>query len=318
MSSTESKKNFWAQYLTDITEIIITTDLETDDLVALQMLAKLIPTNVHIIFVVGEGNGTMKYHRMKEYIELFGFNGKCTVYQGYDSRSDFKFDGEDVFHKITCEELRKKPRPTDNEELLKFIQSHKNTPIIMLKPPREFIEFWNKDNSLFNETVLIGYMSFNLSVLFEKWTKTQIISFLRSFKTVIYYETFFANGEDNCIEHNTNFPFDKLPVCTHNLMHLWNTDIYQKFSSKEKPTPKQLKIMKSIKENNNIQFVNADCGLIASLLLDLSETDFFVGDIDFNEFSVPIKNPNGKIIFISPSDKKLFRERQLNFYNKFF
>ena len=62
----------WNQYIKDISNIIITTDLETDDLIALLILVEYIPKDANISFVVGEGNATMKYYRMTEYVKLMG------------------------------------------------------------------------------------------------------------------------------------------------------------------------------------------------------------------------------------------------------
>ena len=162
--------NLWSAYAKK--HVLITTDLETDDLVALQLLSKLIPIDTNVSFVVGEGNATMKYHRMKKYVELMGFHGpnnqSSTVYQGSDSWSDFTFDGEDVFSISTCKELRKHKRDNkkDMDELKQFLETNECM-IIMLKPPREFIEYWKSNNKLFNKVTMFAYMSFNIKCLFD-------------------------------------------------------------------------------------------------------------------------------------------------------
>jgi len=116
-----------------------------------------------------------------------------------------------------------------------------------------------------------------------------------------------------------NFPFDVLPNYVHKLMHAWNDDISKRFMASKNPTEKQKKVINNIKSSNGVQFVNADCGLIVSLVIELLPNDYYRGTITFDkEFVVPNKSSDGNIIFIDPIDKVNFKQRQMNFYDEFF
>lgn len=312
----------WNQYVKYKT-ILALTDLETDDVITLEILAKYI--TMYIYFLVGEGNANMKYFRMMNYKELFGFKG--TVLHGYGSEKDFTFDGEDIFNKSTCEQIRKIPDSDNNDILdcLKALIELNDLVILCLKPPRELIELWKRDKTIFNNIVLIGYMSFNIRSLFKTYSHEEVTEFLESFKQVIYYETFLAIGDNNSINKSSSFPFDKLPQFIIDLMHQWNADLYdycKKRLQDPEATPemkeRNQKIIDDIDKSNGDQFVNADTGLVASLLMNLKETDTYTGKLSFNKkgYTVPIKDPNGKFIFINPIDKNEFLQRQMEFYSK--
>jgi hypothetical protein len=221
--------------------VIISTDLETDDLMALWMLSKEIPYS-NIIFLVGEGNALIKKIRMEYYAEILGFKN-FKVVRGYSSDKNFIYDGYDVLTKYTilrsfyliyyfimnwlikilgCEDISVK-------EIKKFIID-KTPLIISLKPPRELIDIYITNPDIFNECILYGYMSFNLRCLMKKNSKTLIVNFLESFKECYYYETYHAIGSNNIIGNN-DIDMEKLPKVVYEVMMYWNKGLLKSCKS---------------------------------------------------------------------------------------
>lgn len=327
-NSTLKSINLWGTFIADVDNILITTDLEPDDLIALLILVKNIPKDIKIGFVVGEGHSRIKYQRIARYCELMNFKN-YKVFESIGSTKDFVYDGLDIFNSEFVENIRENNKSLSEinlnglKTLKEFINSGE-TAIIMLKPPRELMEIWSNDNSFFNKTKMIGYMSFNLRSLWnsKQWSQQQVVDFLNSFESVIYYETFLATGEKNSMSKSTKFPFDKLPGYIKKLISLWNKSIMKECKKDiDNPDYPEANKARSRKIYDNIkadpdQFVNADCGLIASMLIELKDSDYYTGTINFNAngYSVPTKDPNGKIIFINPTDKEDLWLRQIEFY----
>lgn len=292
--------------------ILIFTDLEPDDLVAIYILSKHITKNQNVMIVVGEGNSYIKFQRMQTYIHIL--NIKATIIQGYNSNKDFTYDGEDIFSSDHCRMLRdtKKDLDYDMFNLLNFI---KKKPIIFcFKPPRELIEF-NYD--FFSDITLFGYMSFNVRCL---QNTEKVSKLLNSFKLVIYYESFLAIGSNNSISYT-------LPNFIDKVNYLWNKDIIEDCrttikrlqdktsdSKIEERIKQNQKIIDNIEKSNYKQFVNADCGMICTLLLD---TEYYYGTVTFNGFgySVPQENKDGNMLFVK--DSKLL-DKQIKMYDELF
>ncbi len=359
------------QFAKAFSAVIISTDLETDDLITLLLLEKYLSKSIPKLFLVGEGDSYIKYMRMKIYIEIMGFQN-ATVVQGYSSDKDFSYDGEDVFNVEFVKQLRvageKKKETKCLEEIKQFLKTNPSLTILSLKPPHEFMALWKEDNKIFNTTDLLGYMGFNIRCLMKSNENTTIIEFLNSFRRVVYYESFLATGNENSIKFKDDiFPFDKLPKYVTSMMNLWNLDMLtycynniKKYTSmtvkelirvtqeeedqiylliKEKKDcerfKRNLKIIRQVTTANYQQFVNADCALIATLLVNMPTEWMYFGLLDFNEigYTTPkktaeyegdIKNLEAnkiKFIFINPqtdqAKAELF-EKQLLFYHNAF
>jgi hypothetical protein len=324
-------------YNTD--KIIISTDLETDDLIAIEILLKIIPKDKELIFIVGEGNSYIKYMRMKKYIEIFGIKNSIVV-QGEDSDKDFPCDGYDVYEKTLIEKFRNCNRIHDTQYEIKKLLDDKKITIFSLKPPRELIKLWFENNDIFKNINLIGYMSFNIRCLKKTYNDTDIINFIKSFNKVIYYETYLAVGDNNTIDNTMSFPFDKLSTVTTRLMESWNNymlddainniskningtyDVFmKKFTERNFEFVKRnFRKLVSIVNSHGCQFVNADCGLIVSMLMELDQSDYTYGDISYNNagYTVVTNKPDSNILIINPIDKKIFLNKQLEHYNKLF
>jgi len=309
--------------------IIISTDLETDDLLAIWMLSKIIP-NKNIMFLVGEGDSYIKSKRMERYAKSLGFTNYSVV-QGIGSKKLFKYDGHDIFKLDEIKEFKKDieegtDEGTDDIRLCVTLASLKffikwNSPLIFsLKPPRELIELWKMKNTIFKNCIMFGYMSFNLRCLMKEWSHENIIEFLNSFEECYFYETYHAVGKNNIIS-GKDIDMKKLPKLVYDLMIYWNKSMLENCQEtcetykdrKDKRGVSKFRrnsaVVKAINDNNGEQFVNADCGLIMSLLDQ--NVSYIKKSLKFDESGYSIFSEGGKINVINVCDKKKFRESQI-------
>jgi len=317
---------------------LIMTDLEPDDMLALYMLSKSI-SNSKVLFLVGEGNSNIKEMRMKKYIELLGFKN-ATVLRGMSSDKNFKYDGFDVETEKEIKDITK----VDDD--IKFVEaqldvfiSDTNPAIICLKPPRELIKMYFDDDNNFSERLakceMAGYMSFNLRCLMKKWEKPKIIEFLKNFKRCYFYETHNAVGSANTITTD-DLDFNLIPKIVKDVMKLWNKFMMEDCKDTIKKLRKKLdlkmvmndskrykrKLMRNEKKLTQIegkeetQFVNADTGLIMSLLQ--VNAPYKLVSIKYDEKTgYPVMSKGDDLYCIQPNDRSVFRKMQVLQMKKF-
>ncbi len=256
---------------------------------------------------------------MVHYAKLCGFTN-FNVTQGMNSKKLFKYDGHDIFSPIEIKRFKRiQFNPLSLEPLKNFIKE--SSPLIIsLKPPREFIKLWDTDKTIFNNCIMFGYMSFNLRCLMREWSHKKIIEFLNSFKECYFYETFHSVGENNIISCK-DIDMKKLPKFVYDLMIYWNKGLIEGCretceSYKDRKDKRgmskfkrNLDIIKAIEDYKGEQFVNADCGLILSLLQP--GAPFVKKSLKFNEAGYSFFEEGGKINVISVDDKKKYRESQI-------
>jgi len=300
---------------------LISTDLETDDLLAIYMLSKIIRKS-KILFLVGEGNSNIKEIRMKSYVKTCGFTNAIVI-RGYSSKKLFSYDGHDVMMPNEANDVLDeiKPNPLNMKVVINFIKE--STPfIISLKPPRELIQMWDQGESeALSKCIFAGYMSFNMRCLMREWKYVKPIEFLNNFKQCYFYETHYA--VDNNIITEKNFDFTILPCFVTKLMLLWNKfqveDCVKTIMDLEGKTDdrsnarrhRNEKCVKQVKDNNGKQFVNADTGLIVSLIQ--KNAPYYYTSVHFNEktgYSVIGKSFNMMYV-IQPKDKQEYRKFQV-------
>lgn len=333
----------WETLLAKHETIVIATDLEPDDLVALVMLRKMTEKHkdLRLIFLVGEGNSVIKEARMLEYVKLLKFcddrpKDQIQVIRGMSSDIDFSLDGQDVLTNEIIEVFRKRDNVFTLDEMMDLALKITNEQVlyISLKPPRELYSIWKIFSYVFGKITMIGYMSFNLRALLtakeNKDDDPQMIeSFLKSFSKVLYYETFIASNESSIDIGMKTTPqsiyaiFSPLSRFIINLMIDWNNSTLIRYESKkengETLSEKQMRIKKSIQDNEGIQFVNADPGLIAFLLFDNKEEFLVPSQVSFDKdthFSLFSSDHASNIHIVKPlEDKKnVFFEKQLTIY----
>ena len=291
----------------NFSNLVIMTDLEPDDVLAIDMLLNEYPDKQYS-FLVGEGNAHMKYLRANEYYNSGKYYpNKYNVYEGYASLKIFNYDGHEIGLYVNDEGTimtkegeyyytKDLKLPVVNLDTLKEL-FEKNTIILCLKPPRELMDIYKSDNSFFKDrnTTFIAYTSFNLRCLLKTGaTSDELSNLLNSFSNTYLYETYHAIGNDTVIE-NQDMDFKMFPQLFLNIMNLWNTDMIvdceESVKSKivnwnlsnemvldyllsdaqyedKKYVKRNYKVYKSIKDTNMEQFVNADTGLVVMLLED--------------------------------------------------
>lgn len=216
------------------TYISIYTDLETDDIWAIYILAQIFKFD-HI--VVGEGNASIKQKRMELYIQLLKKEGldiaDPIVVKGENSNKNFKYDGQEFedldnvkttdysFETVTKEYLTKYDEPI----------------LVILKPCRELIEFAEKYQDLIKKTKVYFYGGFNFRCLFRKYKPDIVANFISSFKNAYIYESFHALGEFNSLNKCSKYIYNKFVKAQEKSEYinkikifnkLWNEDLKEK------------------------------------------------------------------------------------------
>jgi len=308
---------------------LISTDLETDDVLAIYLLAKHIKDH-KVTFLVGEGDSFFKDIRIKSYAKSFGFT-KCDFIQGYSTKNVFKYDAHDV---LTDEDdIDSMMVLIENVDLVKkkLFNLLKSGPvfIISLKPFRELIEMFYKPisgqeiNDHIKNCVFSGYMSFNVRCLMRDWEKPKIVEFLKGFRSCLFYTTRNAVGSgNNNIITEKDFNFKFLPEVVSKVMLLWNKHQLEysqnivrnlegsKLEKDIKRVKRNKKTIRQVYDNDFKQFVNADTGLALSLIED--NPPYIRKNIRYIEktgYSV-VEDGNDMLVYL-PKDKKECRMKQV-------
>jgi hypothetical protein len=320
-----------------IRSLLVMTDLETDDVIAIYLLSRRF-RNTKIMFLVGEGCAYIKKLRMESYIKTLGFTN-AEVVRGYGSDRLFKYDGYDIMTKEQIDGLdwasinwTAENKEEVKEKVFKFIRDESPF-IISLKPPRELMEMFVNGHPryrrIFKRCVFAGYMSFNLRCLMNDY-KRKLVNFLRSFKLCYFYETHYAVGSNNIITKD-DFDFDKLPEIIKNVMYLWNKfqaeDCRKTLEELEGNTDRESikrrhrnqKTLDQIERNDHKQLVNADGGLIVSLFQYAAPYQWKSIKYDLeSRNSYPIIKHGKDVKVIWPEDKEKYRKFQIDMLKNVF
>lgn len=216
---------------------------------------------------------------------------------------------------------------------------------IVLKPPRELMDLWKNgkiDNSKKN---LVIYGSFNLRCMMKDYTKDEILDFLNSFNSCYLYETYHVTSNNSFYNYKIERMF---PEDLKRTIYLWNKSIYDDcFESVKSKLPdwngkdkididkldlddkdkayvnRNYKVIKSI-DDQFMQIVNADCGLISSLLFDdMKKLPIKDVELSFNEFGYTqyTEKPGSSIkMFIldkNSDEEQKFRNDQFHIFYKY-
>jgi len=175
---------FWyrQKYADNTKSIALFTDLEPDDMIAMQVLNQrgLIPK----FLFVGEGDSNIKYARAARYCRALGWRN-TTIMKSYGS--DKLFPGEEFL--VNNSTLPPQKQIKDIKTELAEIETY-----ICLKPPRELYD-WHimGEPNLLKDKKLVIYGSFNLRTLKDKYKDSAAISWIfdtsKPFKEVILYES---------------------------------------------------------------------------------------------------------------------------------
>lgn len=289
--------------------LIVMTELEPDDVLAIILLLRNLRRKLPILIVVGEGR-VNKVDMARCIVRDYEFKFQIEIVQGFYSDKDYPLEALEIYEtKINLSE------PTAVETIITYLNIYKNPFILGIKPPRELLVI---DRNLLSHVTLAQYGSFNLRCLFKTYKDINISNWLNtSFKEVFLYESFFATGLENSVSDKQlfeiiSFKYEEL----YKLIKVWNdhistdcldsiVDNCTKLKTSEWDEKKillnkidrSLKIVKNIVDANNKQMVLADFALVVLLLNDSSKYDLRVGEIAFDEFGYTTINdkPDGKV-----------------------
>ena len=235
-----------------INQILITTDLRGDNIVALYLLIKHLKIaqdnglsfeNLKFNFIVGEGtNIELKKQRLQILLDKWRFrktfNIDYHIWDGFGSDKEYLDEGTSTFTKEEITQFSRKPTTKYNQyvpsehslyRLAHYLtEEEDNLLIISLKPMTELI--WLFENGAFENCEAIyfmGYMSFNVRQLF-KYTnlyRDAITNFLSFVNEVYLYETYIAIGSNNNVT-SLDINFNIFPEEVLNEIYLWNYHCY--------------------------------------------------------------------------------------------
>jgi hypothetical protein len=289
-----------------IFSMIIMTDLEPDDVLAIKFLSREIPLDTLLYVIVGESEQVaQKVQLGKAIFSKYGFtNFTCVAgtssKKTYPQRCLSSFDVE-----TTC---FTEPKWTGTlEEIMLFFQD-KNPIILAIKPMWELFDIPKDILANFD---LYVYGSFNFRCLFKKVSSKVVADFINhSFRQVFLYESFFVSGAENTMS-GTDPLFQKYvendPFLIE-MMNGWNEHIvkdcldttieislelnkeFAKYhpdwtwirSQMDRMMNRNLKVVQSMADGDGKQMVLADQGLVLKMFFE-PEAKKKRGDIFFNE-----------------------------------
>jgi hypothetical protein len=304
--------------------------LETDDVLAIYFLSKTIKDE-RTTFLVGEGESFFKYIRIKSYAKSFGFSD-CDFIQGFSSTHMFRYDGDDVTNAVDSLMIIPEDREVVKKRIFDVLKDSGKSPVfvISLKPFRELMEMFyspnpgQEINNLVKHCIFAGYMSFNVRCLMKRWQKTKIVDFLKSFKTCLFYTTRNAvGGGNNNVMTERDFDFDLLPKVVRKVMELWNKHQVEsserivkllKESNRKADinrVKRNKKTISQVVDNNYKQFVNADTGLVMSLLFVYQP--YYEKSIRYSEETgySTVEDGDDMLVFL-PDDRQQCRKDQVS------
>jgi len=237
----------------DYDGVIISTDLEPDDALALKVLAPKL-MGVPLLVVVGQG-AFDKRTMVAEILATYGIDSGATVVQGKTSKASFPdgvaeaYHDEARAHKCT---LHDGGEAAVLQLCTDFLQKCEKPFALLLKPPHEFVGL---PPPLLGKTAAALYGSFNLSELREEFKKAggpkpeaelfdQQFGLMRAFKALLWIERSESCGRDCVVEPATCAPavwhaIDADAALTRHIA-LWNADTLRSMAAKISKLPDEV------------------------------------------------------------------------------
>eukprot|EP00416_Gambierdiscus_australes_P039761 CAMPEP_0171097440 /NCGR_PEP_ID=MMETSP0766_2-20121228/47546_1 /TAXON_ID=439317 /ORGANISM="Gambierdiscus australes, Strain CAWD 149" /LENGTH=395 /DNA_ID=CAMNT_0011556637 /DNA_START=1 /DNA_END=1188 /DNA_ORIENTATION=- len=139
--------------------VLITTDIEPDDIVALKVLAPRL-RGVELLVVVGEGDKG-KCQMAAEMLACYSIGGRATVVQSRRSKEQFPEGAMSAFHsQVSGGVLPATFEEGAVDKCKSFLTSHASPLALILKPPQEFLEI---SEETLGKTTAAAYGSFNFA-----------------------------------------------------------------------------------------------------------------------------------------------------------
>lgn len=321
-------------------DFLLLNDFESDDAFAMFALNNsLIKGKAHVI--VGE-----RHCSKKEAVENFLLQNNLfdsfTVLQGQTSQKIYPLGCLQACGVQSFDDAIVPPdalqETTDYVENL--LQNNPSIRIFCWMPPTILLTLYKKNKSLFSSSTMYYYGSFNsrCSIQRQEVTSNEMLQFLNTaFQQVVYFETFFAFGEKNCLtltENKEFFNFIQQNPMLDKLVHSWNKAIYDECKTSLEKQKEELKnnynsslvasihrlekIIDVIDANKGYQVVWADVGLAMCLTASnhFNHNDFHLdggnifqvekGIISYDERGMTLFEPNqenGHIFIIKNVDR---------------
>lgn len=315
--------------------LVIATDLEPDDLLAMRFLADALRAASKCVVLVGEGN-LSKRAICEALLKEIGVVAQ--VIEGQRSDKDFPLAMLRVFRgHPQGEQSEQTPLEEGvNQLLLQTRLRDSSAPLVIcLKPPRELLAL-TKDVQ--QKLTLVCYGSFNFRALGALAADWQVLV-NTCFKETLVYESFRATGAENSLSNQNSGLFDcALKMAQRNdasspfwaaffeAVRIWNKHIavdcletIEKLArqmrgdldrndwtalraKKIRLGDRNLKVVNNIIEAESLQMVLADCALAAVLCLDVNVSVRRKQSMHFddNGYTQFVDDENGRVGFFEP------------------
>jgi hypothetical protein len=261
--------------------LLILTDFEPDDIIALALLFKNLPPNMCCGVIVGEG-GCDKRDAVRALAAMY----RAQVIIAEGRRSDKAYPVEMLEAIPSVHNMHALPYMTATN-LIEYVLTTQKPTIVALKPAWEL---YGLPQEMLARATLYMYGSFNFRATFDEVAKNVVAHWLNtSFAHVYLYESYLATGSQSSVNaKNSPALFealaDKMPELTP-VMTAWNTSIVLECADTVADRVAEaraagdclMKAVESIERNNKIilailrggvatQLVLADMALVAAML----------------------------------------------------
>ena len=234
--------------------VLISTDVEPDDILALKVLAPRL-AGVPMLFIVGEGPCD-KRQMAEEMLLMFGLSESASVVQGARSDNSYPMEALNLYR-------RGEPSPAVTDDgnggdgggmdraaeaaaaaaaTAAFLERHEAPFALLLKPPHELL---GADAALLRKTRAALYGSFNLSELRVRMEAAHpamgaagsceaTAALMNGFGALLWVERSSSVGRDCCIDPIScpeAWPAIRADRPLSSLIALWNDTIVQSMSS---------------------------------------------------------------------------------------
>jgi hypothetical protein len=216
--------NLWDKFIKN-RKLIITTCVDPEDLISICLLKDSILeyTKTKILyFIVGENNSLKKYFMLLKFLESVNIpNNNIKITKGFNSNNIFENEGTNVLSVPILNIATKALLYKNTFDSSEFINDFDSIAIISLKPMKELYYLYNQNNYIFKNTILFGYMGYNILNIKE--------SFLKSFEKVYYYDKYniTPNFQYSLIDINV---LNNLSIVEY--VKIWNKSMFDKYYNK--------------------------------------------------------------------------------------
>lgn len=283
-----------------IEKVVIFTDCEPDDIIALTSILPKLNGKCISIIVSCWADPIVKARFLKEYLSVF--NVPVAIFTGVFTDKQYNMSSLVGNHDEYIPSWV-------NQESIGWDQ---DIFILQLAPLYELMELYQHDNIIFNNKNMALYASFNVRHVMGEYSPKLVTEMIQSFRKVIYYETYYATDPTIMTDMTLiNQMIDKYPAINP-VIKWWNAVIRDEIKDKTDETSR--KILDSI-DNYPLQFVHADTGLVATLLLSISDVKehMYTGTLHFSERTyysifdnIQLSDDESKIILITGDKKALY------------